>query len=507
MQTLAFQAIPQWSDFSVNHPENVVLEVQALLGGMIASVINERARQLTYALITDRLAMIRKARPAGYTLSGATAAQVDGTFYLPNGLLATRQITLPVGTRLRVGSVQFQTVAENTIDVGNNASTTMTVENAEGHTDQFSSDEQPNQVLQLSLQDVIEDSLGDAGHIYITAGDGQYKDRLDASAAGLKSFHEAGPDDRVFLPLLDNNGRAFLFFGNGINGKIPQGTISVEYKVGGGEDGRVAANAVWAVQDAVYDDIGNAVTVLFQNPADSTGGYNATTVDEARSRAPLAVRTLERCVNEEDFEFAAGLISGIARAAMITSNQDTSVPEDAGYLYLVAYGSPYTDSGYYPPATPTAAQMSGVRALIDAATGGYPQLMGVATTVYAASFTDITVAVKIYKESGYSAAQVKANITTALQKFFAVADDQRRANTSVDFGYKLLDADGEPDYKISWSHVMKAINNAEGVREVSHVTDNLLLNLARQSVILGPSRWPRLSSITVYDMDDSGAQI
>lgn len=507
LQTLAYQAIPNWSDFSPNYPENMILEAQAMIAGMMGSVVNERARQLCLALVTDRLAMIRQALPYGYSLSGPTAAQVDGTFYLPNSAVATRQVTLPAGFRIRSGDAQYQSMAAVTIDVGNNASATVTAENAETQEETYTSTEEANLVIQLAMDDVIEDSVDDTGHIYVLAGDGQYKDRLLDDDPPLRSFSEAGPDDQVFIPRRDNNGRMYLYFGNSIHGRVATGTITVQYKTGGGEAGRVSANADWLVQDTAYDDVGNAVTVLFQNPAISVGGYDATTVEEARVRAPLSRRIISACVQEEHYEYAAMLTAGIARAAMIGSNQDTSVPEDEGYLYLVAYGSPYSDSGYYPPASPTAAQISSVEAAINASTGTHKQHMGVRVTVRAVSFYDISVKVKIYKESGYTAVQVKSNITESLQKFFAVADDERGLNSNVDFGYKLLDADGDADHKIAWSKVLNAVNDTAGVREVSYVADNLLLNEVRQSVVIGAAQWPRFLSVTVYDMDQGGVAI
>lgn len=508
LQTLAYQVIPQWGDFSPAHPENLLLETQALIGGMVFSVINERARQWSWATLTDRLAAIRKARESGYVLSSATPAQVEGTFYLPNSVLATKVVTLPLGLRLQSGGYQFQLTAASTIAIGNNASASLTVENSETQDETYTSDEQPNQILQLANENAMEDSDEDPGHFYVNCGDGQYFDHLTGETAKLRSFKEAGPDDRVFVPLIDQNGRVLIYFGNGINGAIPQGSIDVQYKTGGGVNGRVGAGATdWKVLDTVYDSDGNAVTVLFQNPAASVGGYDATTVDEARVRAPLALRTLERATINEDFEFAATTVGGIARAAALTSNQDSTILENRASLYLVAYGSPYSDSEYYPPAAATSAQITAVAAAVHAYTGTYKQLMGFDVDVYTALFQDITVSVHVYKASGYSAAAVKANITTALQKYFAVADNNRAPNSLIDFGYKLLDADGDPDYKVAWSGVLNAINDTEGVREIAFTSDNLLLNGIRQSVVLGPAYFPRLSTITVYDDDQGGIAI
>ena len=505
LQTLAYQVIPQWSDFSLNFPENVLLEAQARLVAMAASVLNERCRQAFKATVTDRLAMIRLAQPLGYTLSGATAATVDGTFYLPNSSVATKRVLLPAGTRLSSGDARFQLLEAEEILVGANASPSTTLENSETHVESFASDDSANMIIELSVEGVIESSLS------VVASNGTFV-RTNTAGRNLKSFIEVGPDSCAYIPMVDSSGRAYIYFGNSINGKIPTGTIQITYKTGGGESGRVAASAPWQVLDAIYDEDGNLVTALFQNPAVSTAGYDQTSVSEARVRAPLALRTLERCVNEEDLEYVAGLTGGIARAAAVTSDQpNTGVPEDEAYLYCVAYGAPYSDSGYYPPATPTAAQLASITGMIstggDSATSGtYPHIMGTVVSVRTAVFRDITVKVKIFKASGYTAATVKANIVQSLQKYFAVADDER-APTSIDFGYKLLDADGDPDYKIAWSKILNVINDTEGVREISYANDNLLLNDMRMSVVLTPAEFPRLGAITVYDMDNSGVAI
>lgn len=510
-QTLAYQAIPSWTDFSPNYPENVILEWQALLGGMIGGVINERARQATQALVTDRLAMIRMARPYGYTLSGATAAQVSGTFSLPNGALATKAITLLAGTRVQTGNNIFQLTSDNVLLLGSNATGLVTLEHAESDSESFTSSDEANQRIQLTPTDIIVDSDDYPGHFRVTAGDGIYRDHLgdtdDASAPLLTSFLEAGPDDKVFIAMITNNGRAYIMFGDSIHGKVPQGTITVDYKIGGGLDGRVGANATWQVLDQVYYEDGTPVSSLnFNNAAASVGGFDRTSVDEARVRAPLARRTIERCVIEEDFEYAATRVSGVARAAFITSNQDGTVAEDEGHLYVVAYGSPYGAHGYYPPAYPTSDQLASVRTLIAQATGVYKQLMGVDVTVLSAVLTSVEVSARVYKASGYTTTQVRSNVSTALQKFFAVADDNRAPNPDVDFGYKLLGADGSADYELSWSDVFNAINDAEGVRKVSYATDNLLLNGLHQSVVLSAAAFPLLSTITLYDMDNSGVQ-
>jgi hypothetical protein len=499
LQTLAGQANPSWQDFSLSFSENILLEAFALMGNMLSDATTEYVRQLSLATVTDMLALIRIGRPYGFQPSLASAAQVDGTFYLPNSALAGKVVTLPIGIRLQSGSSIFSLLVAGTIPVGANASSALTVECSEPQEDTLQFDGSGNQIVQLAATPVIDVDLT------VVAGNGTYTN-LNPAGDKWVSFLEMGPNDRGYIVYLDHMGKAYVCFGNGINGAAPTGTGTISYKTGGGEVGRVSAGASWQILDTVYDSDGSPVTVKFQNPAASIGGYEAMSVEEGRLRAALARRVLERSVTEEDFEFAATSVAGIARAAMMTSNHDSAIGENEGFLYCIAYGTAYSDSGYYPPATPTAAQLLAIQTKIDDG-GEYEAVLGMLATAVVAIFEDITVSVKIFKESGFTAAQVKLNITEALQKFFAVSDDTRTPNSKVDFAYKLLDADGNPDYKIAWSHVFNAINDAEGVREVSPLVDNLLLNGVRQSVTLQPKEFPRLSTITIKDMDDGGVII
>ena len=497
---LASQVFPWWSDFTLNFPENVLLEACADMVAVAISVMNERFRQHSIATMTSRLSAIRKGRITGYTLDGASAAQVAGNFQLPNEALATKQVPLSAGLRLQSGDTIWRLTADATINVGNNASASVTLENAEEGQQVQTSEGYANEVIQLDDTGIIQDS------IEVTAGNGDYTN-LNAKGQKLLSFTEAGPDDRVFIAMLDNNGRAYIFFGDGKNGAIPQGTITIDYKTGGGESGSVTAGADWDVLDGVYDVDGQIRTVDFVNTADSQGGYDQTSIEEARIQIPLSIRTLERAVNEDDFEYAAMRVAGIARAALMTSNHSTAIGEDSAFLYPIAYGSPYSDSGYYPPAAPTSEQKAAIETAIDIDTGEYAQMMGLDVTVMDPQFKTINVAVRIYKENGYAASTVKTNITSALQQFLAIADSDRAMNQVVDFGYKMLDVDGNPDYKLPWSWIFNAINDAEGVREVSASSNNLLLNDAHTSIFLSPNEFPQLGSVTVYDMDQGGAEI
>lgn len=122
------------------------------------------------------------------------------------------------------------------------------------------------------------------------------------------SFAGAGPDDAVFtldraagelhLPpaVRDVDGTLTL------HGRVPPSGALLrlpEYQVGGGPAGNVATGAVRVLRGT----IGFVDRVENRRPA--LGGVDAESVDEARERGPLALRTRDRAVTAEDYEHLA----------------------------------------------------------------------------------------------------------------------------------------------------------------------------------------------------------
>uniref|UniRef100_A0A6H1Z9B7 Putative baseplate protein n=1 Tax=viral metagenome TaxID=1070528 RepID=A0A6H1Z9B7_9ZZZZ len=502
LQALFQQVRPEWSDFSSNHPENLLLQGTTLIGGLLAGSSDERYRQTMWALITDRLAAIRKGAPIGFELTGRAAGALDGYFSTAGGIAAPQKILIPAGARVMCGQAIYTSTVDMDVAAAAISSITASLENWELQTDVVQSDEVANFPILLVETPVIDGSVG------VVAGNGAFVEINPTTGLKWKSFLEMGPDTKGFITMQDNNGHVYVLFGSGVNGVVPTGTVTVTYHTGGGETGKISSvGATWTVLDSIFDDLGNEVNVVFTNTTVSLGEADEMSVEEAKVRGPLAARTNKRCVNEPDFEYAATTVAGLARAALLTSEHDSSIPEDYGRLYLVARGAAYTGSGYYPPAAPSATQIAAVQALIDEDTGEYPQLMLVSVSVLAAIFFYIHVKVRVYKEANYSAATVKANITAELQKWFSVADQNRGPLYNSNWGYKLLGTDGYPDYKIPWSKLFNVVNDTAGVREVSSSVDGLLLNDLRASVVLEPAKFCILGNIQVYDMDQGGLEI
>jgi predicted phage baseplate assembly protein len=124
--------------------------------------------------------------------------------------------------------------------------------------------------------------------------------------AEVDDFFGAGPDDNVYAL---NRSTGEIRFGDGFHGAIPVANVANpganvlarEYRYGGGTQGNVAAGALHNLRNAVDGIDINKVT----NVMASYGGRDEETLDQAKQRAPSAIRARCRAVTADDFEYFA----------------------------------------------------------------------------------------------------------------------------------------------------------------------------------------------------------
>ncbi len=107
------------------------------------------------------------------------------------------------------------------------------------------------------------------------------------------------------------------------------GTVTVTYKTGGGASGNVDAGRIVVVEGTFTDAHGRAAQVSVTNAEPASGGTDRQSVASAKLLAPESLRTLTRSVTREDFEVNARRVPGVARALMLTSNEDPTAPRTA----------------------------------------------------------------------------------------------------------------------------------------------------------------------------------
>lgn len=177
---------------------------------------------------------------------------------------------------------------------------------------------EPGQTFALRFAPVLALRAGETLEIENPAGDWEAWDEVD-------SFADSGPDDRHFTideahglirlgPELHESDR-----GVKQRGAIPAKGAALRmsrYRHGGGMIGNVAAGALTTLRSAIPG------VASVTNPAPARGGVDPQTVQEARNRAALEIRTRHRAVTAQDYEFLATDASPrVARAVRIEDGE------------------------------------------------------------------------------------------------------------------------------------------------------------------------------------------
>ncbi|MFI5299198.1 MAG: baseplate J/gp47 family protein [Polyangiales bacterium] len=476
---LVQSVFPDWSDFSVATFGNLLVEMYAFVGDVLAYYLDNQGRESRLATATQRKNVIALARMLGFKLDGARAAKATVTLSL--GASPAADVVLPVGTVVRTqevtAPVRFQLLAPATISAGASPPRIDVVaEHSETRTQLFDA-------RGLAGLDVVLDRTPYLdGSAIVSAGNGDYLE--------VESLLGSGPNDRNLAVLVDQNDRATIRFGNGANGAPPTGTISVRYKIGGGAAGNVDPGRLVVVDGSFTDANGRAVRVMATNVARAEGGIERQTIAAAKLLAPENLRALTRSVAREDFEIHARKLPGVARALMLTSNEDRSIEENSGILFVVPSGG----------GLPTPALKNLV---LKQVTEVYPCTLTFQVNVQDPIYRTVDVDARVFLRAGVAPATVRDRVRANLAAMFRITMPDGTPNPRVDFGFNVRDADGSPDGAVAWSDVFEAIGATDGVRKLGDGPNDLKLNGLPSDVKIGLRDFPVLRTVTVRD--ESGA--
>ena len=163
----------------------------------------------------------------------------------------------------------------------------------------------PNQVFQLVNSPVLHDTL----RLELDEGEGFQEWTRVSDFFGSKAH------DRHYVL---NRTSGEVRFGDGVNGAIPVGNVANtaanvvarEYRTGGGRRGNVAATTLKSLLTSVEGVDENLILNLLA----ASNGRDEETLDEAKKRAPRALKSKCRAVTNEDFEQLAMQSSNVKRA-------------------------------------------------------------------------------------------------------------------------------------------------------------------------------------------------
>lgn len=116
----------------------------------------------------------------------------------------------------------------------------------------------------------------------------------------------SGPNDKEFVVEVEDNGTAYLRFGDDRFGsRLASGTQFIAiYRIGNGVRGNVGADTLAHIvsdDPAFISDLTNPVIVEVRNPLPARGGIEPESIEQVRQNAPSTFRVQERAVTPEDY--------------------------------------------------------------------------------------------------------------------------------------------------------------------------------------------------------------
>jgi hypothetical protein len=326
LESLLRSVFPTWTDHQLINFGNILEEMFCFVGDVLSFNQDANARESRFLSVTQRRNLLALVKLIDYQPSLASAATVDQVFVFTD-LVA--DVNLLAGQIIKTegeSPIEFQllsaataTVAAPTVTVSaEHSKTEEQVEQGSGEADQaITLSETPF----FDIVSVVGDSSGEWTQV--------------------DNFLSSGPTDQHFAVKLDNNDKATLIFGNGTAGAMPSDVLTITYKVGGGAVGNVAAASLTKVDGGLLDVNGDPVTFTTTNPLAAAGGADRETLDQIKANAPASIRNPRTSVSREDFEDHATsptLVSGITRALMLTHDENSTISDNAGRLYVVPAG-------------------------------------------------------------------------------------------------------------------------------------------------------------------------
>lgn len=481
----ASTAFPGWTDFNIPNFGNILLEMFAHTLDVLSFTQDQQHIERFVVFARLRRSMINLGKNVGFDLPGAVSASVDLEISYADGQPRVTNLVIPKGTVIRTAEadVEYDLTADAVILAGFTQVTTASSENARERTDSFVADGSPNQVVQLSSIPFLDDSAD--GNVVI--GPFTYDE--------VEDFLSSTPTDKHFRADIDEDDRATLVFGDGINGEAPSGSGTVIYKTGGGSLGNVEPNTLVLFRDGnQFTTLGGETAQLsVRNPTDAAGGRDRMSVEEARVAIPASVRTVgNRSVTQQDFEDNARRVRGVARALMLTSDDDGSIAENEGELLIVPIGG----------GLPSSTLKTEVEDLIN---DDFPPTLTFTFTVEDPVLSIVSISATVFLNQGITESEARLAIETSLDAFFSLINADGSENTQIDFGFKIRSNVMPPGSLIGelpWSDLFNAIRDAAnpaGTLVLRKVDEDTVV--PAEDVLLADREFPVLGSVALVNGD------
>lgn len=287
----------------------------------------------------------------------------------------------------------------------------------------------------------------------------------------VDDLYQSGGRDRHYVKDGD-----VIRFGDGIHGMIPpKGDKNVRlmrFQVGGGLQGNVVPGAVTVLKKTLPDI--ESVTNYFPGE----GGADMESLDEVKKRAPYVIRSRQRAVTAEDFEWLGREAStGVARIKAFPCTRRE------GEVTVVVVPKVDRKADPFPRPVASGELLNRVKTRLDQA-----KLVGTKVNVSRARYKDIKVGVTVIRQGAADSETVRQAVENSIREFLDPLIGGRN-HRGWPFGKTLL--------KIDLYHAIELVSSVEFVESVT------LYDLDTQRVVeqvrLGPGELPFVQQVEIVE--------
>lgn len=431
VRAIPFMA-PEWTDHNLSDFGIILQRLVAMVSDCLHFYLDRNANEAFLPTAITRKSVINLLQLINFTLNSAAPASVDVRFsmqtVLPGDLL------IPKGTELQTTAdateepIYFETSQDAVIPAGQLEVTTPAVEGQTKTETIGVSLGIARQRFDIAASPVIDGSLA----IWIDEGIGP------ELWTELDSFAFAGPDDKVFTTIRDENDKVTALFGDNAQGKIPDNGASIEAicRVGGGLKGNVPEGTIIVVNDIpTYNAV--AVSLAVTNDNAASGGEDAMTIEEAKVLGPQSLLALNRAVTALDFKTLAEAFPGIAEAEVVVGAYPVDV--NTGCCCLIRLVIAPTGGG-----VPSSQLKSDLTDYLEAR-----KMIGTCLEIVDPTYQPIDGGGMIYMAGNFSTEQGAQDVEDSLSAFFDLGSEY------VGFGTPL--------YLSDFYHLLESISGVDHV--------------------------------------------
>lgn len=341
MRQLIPEIMPEWVDFEKESDfGNVLLQLFAHMGDILSFYQDRLVNESFLVTAKERRSIIQHLKLISYQLATATPASTTLTLEINADVNDVVRISngdaFATKSSKDTKSVRFEYIGENQdLDCSSLAVDLITnkkyfqilIEEGKSIKSDVlgNSTGENNQRFQFNYKGLILRSIGSSGivnrDIKVWTDLGGVIDqewRLQESLA----FSDLDSQDYVIE--IDELDQATVIFGGASGGSIipVSSIVKVDYRIGGGKKGNVAANTIVTITDAPGL---NLIGAKVYNPQPATGGAERESIEHAISHAPGVFRSLKRAVTSADYEALALNFNGVGkvRAELVNWNRVT----------------------------------------------------------------------------------------------------------------------------------------------------------------------------------------